>query len=242
MPEFVALGGEVGLVVSVLTGMQRHPFRDCNTKRFEGYYLAGVVGEEAQRANAEVRKHGSTHRVAARIGRKSQFFVGLHGVRTAVLQMIGLDLVAKADIATFLPQIQNHAAACGCDAPHRFFQLRSAIAAQAEQGIARQAFGMDATQCGLIGGRITKYKRKVFLAGSGVGKYIQVELAPLGWKFGRGGKSHCHCKVPGMKKKGVNSSRIRQPFNPMLPSMQAFLNIPCRMQHNADSCLQQVLV
>ena len=153
MPQFVALGGEVGFVVGVFAGVQRYTLRNFKAQRFERCYLAWIVCQKAQGMNLQVVEHGPAHRIAARIGGKAEFFIGLYSVGAAILQMIGLDLVAKAYVAAFLPQIENHAAAFARDAPHGLFKLRSAVAAQAEQGIACQAFGVHAAQHGLMGRR-----------------------------------------------------------------------------------------
>src|SRR3546814_17745691 len=66
------------------------------------------------------------------------------GIGAAILQLIGANLVQQANAATFLAQVKQHAAAFAGNGLQRGFKLRTAIAALAEQGIARQAFGVQA--------------------------------------------------------------------------------------------------
>ncbi len=89
-----------------------------------------------------MREHRLAHGVVALVGAKTQLQVRLDGVGTAILQFIGTDLVQQADAATFLAQVEEHAAALLGDGGKRAFQLETAIAAQAEQRVAGQAFGM----------------------------------------------------------------------------------------------------
>ena len=74
---------------------------------------------------------------------KAQALVGFNGVGTAILQFVGADLVQQANATAFLTQVQQHAAAFTGDGLQRGFKLRTAVATLAEQGIARQAFGMQ---------------------------------------------------------------------------------------------------
>src|SRR3546814_4283673 len=74
-------------------------------------------------------------------------------VGTQVLQAVRLELVYQPDVAAFLGQIEQHAAAgCG-DRPDRSAQLVAAVAAQAAEQVAGQAGRLqpDQNRLGRIG-------------------------------------------------------------------------------------------
>src|SRR5690625_1963394 len=56
-------------------------------------------------------EHGFQNVVIPHVRAKAQAFVGFHGVRAAILQMVGADFVEQADTATLLTQIEDHASA-----------------------------------------------------------------------------------------------------------------------------------
>ena len=74
-------------------------------------------------------------------------------VEPAILQRIGAQLVDQADAAALLREIEQHAGALLGHAPDRAAQLRAAVAAQAAQQVAGEAFGMEPHQrrVGLLG-------------------------------------------------------------------------------------------
>ena len=88
--------------------------------------------------------HRLQHAVIAHIGPKPQLLVGLDGIRAGVLQLIGFDLVQQADTAAFLAQVEQGPPALLRNGLEGRIQLVTAIAAQAEQRIAGEAFGVDA--------------------------------------------------------------------------------------------------
>src|SRR3546814_8995010 len=67
----------------------------------------------------------------------------IYGVGAQVLQFIRADLVAEADTAALLAQIQNCTAAFLCNLLQRRIQLRAAIAAQREQRSEERRVGKE---------------------------------------------------------------------------------------------------
>ena len=63
-------------------------------------------------------------------------------------------------------------------------QLLAAVAAQAEQGIAGKALGMDTGQHRLAVGKVTQGQRHMLLGALAILEAVHVELAPLGRETG----------------------------------------------------------
>ena len=101
--------------------------------------LCGELVSKLDARDAQLAQHGRRNGVAAFIGAESQVPVGIHGVEPGILQLIGAQLVGKADAAALLRQIQQHAAAGLVQSLHRRLQLLAAIAAQAAQQVAGEA-------------------------------------------------------------------------------------------------------
>ncbi len=111
-------------------------------------------------------EHRPAHRVVALVGGKAQALVGFHGIGAGVLQLVGADLVEQADAAALLAQVEpSTAAALGGDGRQRRFQLGAAVAAQAEQRIAGQAFGVQTAEYRRAVGDIAQGQGHVLLAG-----------------------------------------------------------------------------
>src|SRR5690606_2368046 len=70
--------------------------------------------------------------------------VCLDRVLTLVLELVRPDLVGEADAASFLPQIDDGAAALLVDAAQRGVQLLTAVTAQRVEGVARQTLRVHA--------------------------------------------------------------------------------------------------
>lgn len=179
MPQLAALGGQVALVPAGVADLQRNTLDDLDADVGQRGDLARIVGHQAQRSDAEVRQHGFAQLIAAHVGRKTEGRVGLDGIGPTILQLVGSDLVDQADAASLLAEIHEHAPAGLGDPPQRLFKLGTAIAALAEQGIAGQAFRMDASQHRLAVGDIAQGQGNVFLVGSLIDKTVELKLGPL---------------------------------------------------------------
>ncbi|MOA50538.1 hypothetical protein D3C78_1735640 [compost metagenome] len=58
--------------------------------------------------------------------------IGLYRISAFVLQCISADFIQQTDIATFLTMVEQDTATFFCDMLQRSFQLKTAVAAQAE--------------------------------------------------------------------------------------------------------------
>ena len=63
--------------------------------------------------------------------------------KPGVLELVGAQLVDEADAAAFLGEVEQHAATRGGDRGDGALQLLAAIAAEARQHVAGEAFGME---------------------------------------------------------------------------------------------------
>src|SRR6185437_14644491 len=82
-------------------------------------------------------------------GIESELLIGVDRVEPFILELIGAQLVDEADAAALLREIEQHAAARARDLGDRAAQLVAAIAAQAAEQIAGEAFGMETHEHGL---------------------------------------------------------------------------------------------
>jgi hypothetical protein len=127
----------------------RHAFHDADSRAFQLFYFVRVVREQAHAANAEKAEGGSGKTVVARVGGKTEFLVGFYCVHSAVLQLVGAQLVHQADAAAFLGKVEQNAGRRRGNPPQRKFELRAAIASFRGEYVAGKALRVDAYQRGL---------------------------------------------------------------------------------------------
>ncbi len=80
--------------------------------------------------------------------------------------------------------IQQDPASLFSDVGEGGFQLKTAVAAQAEQGVAGQTLRMDAGEHRRLSGNIAIDQSNVILSGCQFFKSHHQEVAPGGWQFG----------------------------------------------------------
>src|SRR5882724_4133556 len=97
MPQLVSLRLEVALVVRVGGDAYRNPLDYLETETLEAVDLLGVVGEQADLADAEVIEDLAPDAVIPLVRGMSQRLIGLYRVESAVLQVVGVQLVEQAD-------------------------------------------------------------------------------------------------------------------------------------------------
>src|SRR5215813_12422604 len=77
---------------------------------------------------------------------EAEFFIRLHGIKTLVLQLIGLQLCRESNAASFLLFIQQNARALGSDHSECHLELLTAVAPQRAEDVTCQALRMNAYQ------------------------------------------------------------------------------------------------
>ena len=99
-------------------------FHDANASTLQLMHLIGIIGEQANGANAERFERFGGKLVIAGVVREAEAPIGFHRVEARILQFVRLEFVDQADSAAFLRQIQ----AARQRAPWRFCAARIPIA------------------------------------------------------------------------------------------------------------------
>ena len=161
MAEALRLGGEVAVVDAVRRECMRHALHDLDAAGCQRGDLVRVVGQQPDSLDAEGAQHGGGDVEIPLVGLPAQRPVGVHRVQPAILQRIGAQLVDQADAPPFLAEIQHRAGALGGHAGDGALQLRPAIAAQAAEQVAGEAFGMHPHQRGGLRRRVADQDRQM---------------------------------------------------------------------------------
>src|SRR5690606_10322353 len=140
------LGLQVGGVVDVDAGLHGDTLGDGNAVAAQVLDLGRVIGEQAHTAHVEVGQDFDRRPVFALVGLVAKHQVGVNRVVAFVLEIVGAQLLGKADAAAFLAQIDHDSPAGLGDALHGHVQLFATVAAQRAERVARHAFGVNAHQ------------------------------------------------------------------------------------------------
>src|SRR5262249_16919992 len=134
--ELASLGLEILGVFARLRRHQRHALLNPQAVPFEADELLRIVCHRPERLHAEVEEDLRTDAVVPEVGRKPQSLVRLDGVRTAVLQLVRLELVQEADAAAFLIEVDDYPPSLPRDQLHRRVELPAAVAARGVEDVA----------------------------------------------------------------------------------------------------------
>ena len=115
---------------------------------FERGDLLRVVGDEAHGVDAEQLQCASGNFEDAAVRLVAELKIGLDGVETLILQLVGTQLGHQPDAAAFLLFVDQDAGAFVDDALHCQFELLTAIAAKRAEDIAGEALRMNADDRG----------------------------------------------------------------------------------------------
>src|SRR5918997_6144216 len=183
----LALGAQVGDVLWVGLGEQRHALGDPEAEPLETAALRRVVGERPHCGDAEVDQDLGADAVLAAVDRHAERDVGVDGVVALLLQGVGLELVADADAAALVaPQVDDDAEALLGDAPHRLGELGPAVAAQRAEHVAGQALAVHPHENVVLALHGPAHERQVLLAVDDRLVGVAGEVAPLGGDAGLG--------------------------------------------------------
>src|SRR6185312_11811158 len=111
VPELVALGAEIILIVLRGARHERHPLDDLESVALETHQLPRVVGHHADGGQPEIAQDLGADTVVPKVWREPEPLVGLHRVGSRVLESVGADLVEEADAPSFLVQVNDHPSA-----------------------------------------------------------------------------------------------------------------------------------
>ena len=122
-------GVEVPDVAVMGSSRQRHHRVDHGAGGAQTDHLAGIVGEQANRTDAELGEHRRRFGVVARVHGEAEGNVGIDGVGAAVLGDVGAELVHQSDSSAFVTGcIDQDATPLGGDHPEPGSQLDTAVA------------------------------------------------------------------------------------------------------------------
>ena len=80
------------------------------------------------------------------VGLETEFDVSFYRVESAILQLVGAQLIEQSDASAFLVLVDQQSASLLRNLIERQLELRTAIAAQTVEHVAREALRMDAHQ------------------------------------------------------------------------------------------------
>ena len=147
MSELLLLGPEILEVLLVGLDLEGHALDDLQAVALDAGSLARVVGDDAHLAHPQVVEDLRPHPVVAEVRREAQALVGLDGVEALrILETVGADLVLEADPAPLLAHVEDHALPGLVDHLHGAVELLAAVAAERAEGVAREAFAVDADE------------------------------------------------------------------------------------------------
>ena len=102
---------------------------DLQSVSLQPHDLARVVGEEADFFDSEISQDLGASAVVAEVGRKTEFLVGLDGVESLLLKLVGMDFGGKSDAATLLTHVDKDSVAVFGNLSEGTVKLAAAIAA-----------------------------------------------------------------------------------------------------------------
>lgn len=120
----------------------KHAFGDADATPLERSRLVRIVGQQADRPEAELADHFSRGKVDTLVRVKAQLLVGVKGVETGVLQMISPELVDEPYAASLLREVEKYPTPRARDRRDRSAQRVATVAAQAGEQIASKALLM----------------------------------------------------------------------------------------------------
>ena len=146
MPEFLFLCPQVFFRVRAGCDFARNTFDNVNTGSLKGFHLVGIVGEQPHARHAERFQYLTGKQEVAMIGLEAEAFVGFHGVKTGVLQFVGLQFCHQTNAAPFLLLIDQDTGAFIRDHGQGEFKLLAAIAAQRVENVTGKALRVDSNE------------------------------------------------------------------------------------------------
>jgi hypothetical protein len=150
VPELVLLGFEVPAVVLGGGDFQGELRDDLQAVDLEPADLLGVVGQDADAAQADVAQDLGADAVVTPVHRETEDLVGLGGVEAFVQEAVGMQLVLQADAPALLAQVHDGPPALAGDHLHRGPQLVAAFTSHRAEDIARKTLGVHAHQDRLV--------------------------------------------------------------------------------------------
>src|SRR5882724_5079810 len=123
--------------------LARNLLHDYNTGLGQRTEFDGVVGKQANTLDSEVIEDGARQAEIPAVCFKTKCVVCRNGVKTLILQRIGLQFCHQAYPASFLLFVDQETAPFRGDSSHRKFQLFAAVATERSQNVTCNALGVN---------------------------------------------------------------------------------------------------
>ena len=128
MSHAVFLRLQITQVILVGSDFDGNIFDDFQSVSLKTDTFHGVICHQAHLLNTQQTQNLGTTAVVALVGLETQVDVGIDGVETFLLQLVGGYLVHQADTATLLLHVDHHALAFFLNGLHGLMQLLAAVA------------------------------------------------------------------------------------------------------------------
>src|SRR5439155_3679942 len=109
--ELVLLRLQIAPVGIVGRDLDRYTLLDAESVAVKADDLLGIVGQQANVADAQVNEDLRADAVVTKVWREAELLIGFDRVQPLFLKLIGLQLGEQADAAPFLPHVEDDALA-----------------------------------------------------------------------------------------------------------------------------------
>ena len=184
------LGSQIVFIVPVGRKDMRDPIDHTDIGRGKLPDLVRIVGQKADRTDIELPQNLRRRHIDTLIGVESKVFIGIDGINPQILQGIRPEFVNQSNVAAFLRQVDQYAAAGAGDLANRAAQLITAIASQAAKQVASKALRMQADQHRPAGVEIANDDRHMFLATIKRPECNKTSVLRVAQRYRRRGCSH----------------------------------------------------
>ncbi len=176
MAHFLFLGLQVAGIVGVGLGPDGELLDDLNIIGLETYDFTGIVGEEPDFVDSEVREDLGAEAVVSEVHGEAETLVRFDRIKAAFLKLVGSNFWPKADATTFLAHVKEDASTFFLDALHGLVQLGAAVTTAGSKNIPSQAFTMDAHKGGFRRGYFPLHQRDMVHAIDQRAVKVEVEI------------------------------------------------------------------
>ena len=142
--------------------------------------LHGVVRDQAHLCHTECTQNLCPHAIIALIGVVSEVNIGVHGVKSLLLELIGGDFRHQTDAAALLVEVKHETFAFFIDQLHGLVELVATIATTAAKNVAGHATTVHSHEDRFARLPRSFEKRHVFETVALLSERNQVEIAVIG--------------------------------------------------------------
>ena len=143
VPHAVFLGFQIPQVIGIGSDFDGNVLHDFQSVGLQTDTLDGIVGQQAHLMDTQVSQHLGTTSVVTLVGLEAEVYVGIYGVESFFLQLLGGNLVHQADAPAFLLHVDDDTFSLFLDGLHRLVKLFTAVTPLGSKDVAGHTGGMD---------------------------------------------------------------------------------------------------